>query len=75
MKNSKNIKWNQFIDPMLYEFICCKELPSLCLELCNLCLFSMGCQICQFNQEDNSFVMDFSKGNFNNVLTNKNIVI
>ncbi|CAH8661063.1 unnamed protein product [Schistosoma guineensis] len=62
MKNSKNIKWNQFIDPMLYEFICCKELPSLCLELCNLCLFSMGCQICQFNQEDNSFVMDFSKG-------------
>uniref|UniRef100_A0A094ZTF2 DUF2428 domain-containing protein n=1 Tax=Schistosoma haematobium TaxID=6185 RepID=A0A094ZTF2_SCHHA len=62
VKNSKNIKWNQFIDPMLYEFICCKELPSLCLELCNLCLFSMGCQICQFNQENNSFVMDFSKG-------------
>ncbi|CAH8679716.1 unnamed protein product [Schistosoma rodhaini] len=62
MKNSKNNKWNQFIDPMLYEFICCKELPTLCLELCNLCLFSMGCQICQFNEEDDCFVMNFSKG-------------
>ncbi|CAH8566914.1 unnamed protein product [Schistosoma turkestanicum] len=62
MKHSKNNKSNQCIDPMLYEFICCKELPNLCLELCNLCLFSMGCQICQFNPEDDSFVMNFSKG-------------
>ncbi|KAH8867600.1 hypothetical protein KSF78_0003749 [Schistosoma japonicum] len=61
-KISKNLEPTTIIDSSLYEFICCNELPSLCLELCNLCLFSMGCQMCQFNQEDNIFVMDFSKG-------------
>ncbi|KAK4475115.1 hypothetical protein MN116_002203 [Schistosoma mekongi] len=61
-KISKNLEPTTVIDLLLYEFICCNELPSLCLELCNLCLFSMGCQMCQFNQEDNIFVVDFSKG-------------
>ncbi|CAH8872761.1 unnamed protein product [Trichobilharzia szidati] len=60
-KNIKNCVPNQLVEPALYELISCAELPILCLQLCNLCLYSMGCQTCQFN-EDNIFITDFSKG-------------